>query len=70
MATVGTGDVLTGIIASLWAQGASEEEAAFSGVYVHGLSGDIAKELHGERSVIAQDLIDQLPPAFRRIEGT
>ena len=70
MATVGAGDVLTGIIASLWAQGASEEEAAFSGVYVHGLSGDIAKELHGERSVIAQDLIDQLPPAFRRIEGT
>lgn len=69
MATVGAGDVLTGIIASLWAQGADEEAAAFSGVYLHGLSGDIAKEVHGERSVIAQDLIDQLPQAFRRIEG-
>ena len=70
MATVGSGDVLTGIIASLWAQGADEEEAAYSGVYLHGLSGDIAKELHGERSVIAQDLVDQLPQAFRRIEGS
>ncbi|MCX6133639.1 MAG: NAD(P)H-hydrate dehydratase [Ignavibacteriales bacterium] len=69
MATVGAGDVLTGIIASLWAQGAAEEAAAFSGVYLHGMSGDIAKEIHGERSVIAQDLIDQLPTAFRRIEG-
>jgi NAD(P)H-hydrate epimerase len=69
MATVGAGDVLTGIVASLWAQGASGESAACSGVYLHGLSGDIASEVHGERSVIAQDLIDQLPPAFRRIEG-
>ncbi len=69
MATVGAGDVLTGIIASLWAQGADADAAAFSGVYIHGLSGDIAKEVYGERSVIAQDLIDQLPQAFRRIEG-
>jgi hydroxyethylthiazole kinase-like uncharacterized protein yjeF len=69
MATVGSGDVLTGIIASLWAQGMSEEAAAYSGVYLHGLSGDIAKEVYGERSVIAQDLIDQLPPAFKRIES-
>jgi len=70
MATVGAGDVLTGIVASLWAQGSTEEAAAFSGVYLHGLSGDISKELQGERSVIAQDLIDQLPQAFRRIEGS
>ncbi len=69
MATVGSGDVLTGIIASLWAQGAPAEAATWSGVYLHGLSGDIAKEVHGERSVIAQDLIDLLPTAFRRIEG-
>jgi len=69
MATVGSGDVLTGIIASLWAQGVSEEWAACSGVFLHGLSGDIAKEVYGERSVIAQDLIDQLPAAIRRVEG-
>ena len=69
MATVGSGDVLTGIIASLWAQGAREEDAALSGVYLHGLSGDISKEMYGERSIIAQDLIDQLPSAFRRVEG-
>ena len=69
MATVGSGDVLTGIIASLWAQRVSEEWAACSGVFLHGLSGDIAKEVYGERSVIAQDLIDQLPAAIRRVEG-
>jgi NAD(P)H-hydrate epimerase len=68
MATVGSGDVLTGIIAALWAQGVSEEWAACAGVFLHGLSGDIAKEVYGERSVIAQDLIDQLPAAFRRVE--
>ena len=70
MASVGSGDVLTGIIASLWAQGMTDAEAARSGVYLHGLAGDIAKELYGERSVIAQDLIDRLPAAIMKVEGT
>jgi NAD(P)H-hydrate epimerase len=69
MATVGSGDVLTGIVAALWSQGMDDEAAAFSGVYLHGLSGDIAKDIYGERSIIAQDLIDQLPSALKRVEG-
>ncbi len=69
MATVGSGDVLTGIIASLWAQGMPAEAAAYSGVYLHGSSGDIAREVYGERSVVAQDLIDQLPQAIKRVEA-
>lgn len=69
MATVGSGDVLAGIIASLWAQGMAQDAAAYSGVYLHGLSGDIAREVYGERSVIAHDLIDQLPAALKRVEG-
>ncbi len=70
MASVGSGDVLTGIIASLWAQGMTGEEASCSGVYLHGMAGDIARELYGERSVVAQDLIDQLPAAIKKVEGT
>ena len=69
MATVGTGDVLAGIIASLWAQGMAQDAAAYSGVYLHGLAGDIAKDSLGERSIVAHDLIDQLPAAIRTVEG-
>jgi ADP-dependent NAD(P)H-hydrate dehydratase / NAD(P)H-hydrate epimerase len=69
MATVGSGDVLSGIIAGLWAQGASQGGAAFSGVYLHGLAGDIARAQFGERSIIAQDLIDCLPAAIKEVEG-
>jgi NAD(P)H-hydrate epimerase len=69
MATVGSGDVLAGMIASLWAQGMSREDAAVSGVYLHGLAGDCAKECLGERSIVAHDLIDHLPAAIGRIES-
>lgn len=69
MATVGSGDVLAGMIASLWAQGMVQDAAAYSGVYLHGLAGDIAKNSLGERSIVAHDLIDQLPAAIRRVEG-
>jgi len=64
MATGGTGDVLTGIITSLLAQGYDAFDAAVLGVYVHGLSGDYAKGWVGEISLIAGDLIDYLPSAF------
>ena len=68
MATAGAGDVLSGIVAGLWAQGMKAIEAAYSGVYVHGFSGDLAKRKFGERSLLAMDLIDFLPEALRTIE--
>ena len=60
MATGGTGDVLAGICGALLAQGFSSEDAAVAGVYVHGLTGDLAAKLRGQRGLIASDLIEQL----------
>ncbi len=68
MATVGSGDVLTGIIAGLWAQGAERSAAAYAGVWLHGKAGDLAKEKMGERGIVAQDLIDFLPAAAKWAE--
>ena len=65
MATAGTGDVLTGIITALVGQGLGTFEAAQLGVYLHGLAGDLAAEKLGEVSLIASDLLDFLPGAFR-----
>lgn len=67
MATAGTGDVLTGIIVSLLAQGYTAEEAARLGVYVHGLAGDYAADRLGQISLVASDIIDSLPQAFQQI---
>jgi ADP-dependent NAD(P)H-hydrate dehydratase len=64
MATGGTGDVLTGVIAALLAQNLSPFEAAQIGVFIHGLAGDIARDQNGEIGMIAGDLIDALPDAF------
>ncbi len=64
MATAGTGDVLTGIIASLIGQGYDVFDASQLGVYIHGLAGDIAAKKKGERSMIASDIIEYLPDAF------
>ena len=69
MATAGSGDVLTGIIAALVGQGMNLTEAAVSGAYIHGLSGDYAKEELGEMSIIAGDLIDFIPYAIEDILG-
>ena len=66
MATGGAGDVLTGIIAALIGQGLSLFDAAVLGVHVHGLAGDLAAKGIGEVSLIASDLIDYLPAAFRK----
>jgi ADP-dependent NAD(P)H-hydrate dehydratase / NAD(P)H-hydrate epimerase len=68
MATAGSGDVLSGIIAGLWAQGMNEEEAAYSGVFLHGRAGDLAAKKLGERSIIASDLIKYLPAALKTVE--
>jgi hydroxyethylthiazole kinase-like uncharacterized protein yjeF len=64
MAKGGSGDVLTGILLSLTAQGYSFEEAAILGVYIHGLAGDKAAKKKGVYSMIATDLIEALPKAF------
>lgn len=64
MATAGSGDVLTGIIVGLMARGYSQAAAAVVGMYLHGLAGDIAAEKMGLESLIATDIIDNLPDAF------
>ncbi len=60
MATGGSGDVLTGILTGLLAQGYSPEQSAVLGVYLHGLAGDIAAEKYGMNAMIAGDLIEAL----------
>ena len=67
MATAGSGDVLTGIITGLLARGYKHEDACIVGMYLHGLAGDIAARELGEESVIAGDLIQYLPYAFKRL---
>ena len=67
MATAGSGDVLTGIILSLLAQGYTPENAAVLGVYLHGLAGDIAAGESCYESIIASDIINCLGKAFNRI---
>jgi len=67
MATAGSGDVLTGMILSLLAQHYNPVDSALTGVYLHGLAGDIAAERSCYESVIASDIIGAIPDAFRRI---
>jgi len=64
MATAGSGDVLTGVIAALIGQGLGPLEAARLGAYVHGLAGDLVRDRLGEVSLIASDLLNALPQAF------
>ena len=68
MATAGSGDVLSGMIASMIIQEENLLEAILAAVYVHGLSGDIAAEKLGEKSLIAGDIIRYLPSAVRLLE--
>jgi NAD(P)H-hydrate epimerase len=65
MATGGSGDVLSGLIGALLGQGLEAFDAAVLGVYLHGLAGDLACGRKGEVSLIASDLLDWLPEAFR-----
>ena len=67
MATAGAGDVLTGILTGLLAQGYLPAEAVQLGVYLHGLAGDLAAADLGEDSLIASDIINYLPQAFKKI---
>lgn len=69
MATAGSGDVLTGIITGLLARGYKQADACMLGMYLHGLSGDIAAQSLGVESVVASDLINYLPQAFKHLYG-
>ncbi len=67
MATGGSGDVLTGIITSLLAQRYSPEDAAVTGVYLHGLAGDLATRKIHPKSLIASDIIEHLSSAWNHL---
>ena len=64
MATGGTGDVLTGVILALLAQGLSPLAAARLGAFVHGCAGDLARSKHGERGMTAGDVAELVGKAF------
>lgn len=67
MATGGSGDVLTGVILALLAQGYPAEDAAKIGTYIHGLAGDIAQKKQGMIGLIASDIVTCLPTAWRLV---
>jgi ADP-dependent NAD(P)H-hydrate dehydratase / NAD(P)H-hydrate epimerase len=68
MATIGSGDVLAGIIGGLWGQGMNDFSAAYSGVYLHGLAGDLAKGKLGVKSLMATDIQKNISGAIMSIE--
>jgi hydroxyethylthiazole kinase-like uncharacterized protein yjeF len=70
MATGGTGDVLTGLIAGLIAQGVPPTLAAWAGTYVHGLAGDLAAGRLGQEAMLAGDLLEALPEAIRQVKAS
>lgn len=67
MATGGSGDVLTGILLGLLAQGYPQEEACLAGVYIHGLAGDMAAKEKTQMGMTAGDIVDALPAAWKKI---
>jgi len=67
MATGGSGDVLTGVILALLAQGYPAEDAAKIGTYIHGLAGDFTQKKQGMIGLIASDIITCLPTAWRLV---
>jgi NAD(P)H-hydrate epimerase len=66
LSKAGTGDVLTGVLASLLGQSVSPFDAAVIAAHVHGRAGEIAGKKWGQRSALAREIIDSLPAAFTR----
>jgi NAD(P)H-hydrate epimerase len=69
MATAGSGDVLTGLLTSLIAQGYEPSKAAVFGVFLHGLAGDLAADKLSQEAMIASDIVKMLGKAFRIVRG-
>ena len=67
MAKGGSGDVLSGIIASLCSQGMENFDASVCGVYLHGLAGDLAMEKYTDMAMTATDIIKYIPDAYKQI---
>jgi len=67
MASGGSGDVLAGLIAGLAAQGIAPYQAACAGVWMHGKAGDLAAAATSQASMLATDIMEKLPEAFRAI---
>jgi NAD(P)H-hydrate epimerase len=68
LATGGSGDILTGLLAGLVAGGATLEDAALVGPYVHGVAAELFSLDRSERSLVPSDIVELLPRAFREIE--
>ena len=69
MATAGSGDVLTGVITSLLAQGYDSLKAAVLAVHLHGTAGDIASAENCEEYITAQDIVANLGKAYKKIRN-
>jgi ADP-dependent NAD(P)H-hydrate dehydratase / NAD(P)H-hydrate epimerase len=69
MATAGSGDVLTGVVAGLLAQGLTADAAAWCGMYLHGYAGDVAEERYGRHAMTAGDIQEALLKVFKGIPG-
>lgn len=69
MATGGSGDVLTGVIAGIAASGTDPFDAALAGAFIHGLAGDIAAGKYGQWSMTSVEIEEALPAAFKRVVG-
>jgi NAD(P)H-hydrate epimerase len=69
LASGGSGDVLSGVIGGLMAQGLSALDSACAGVYVHGLAADLAMDEYGGRGLAADELVDFLVMTFQALES-
>jgi len=69
MATGGSGDVLAGLLTGLLGQGMNTYDAAITAVYLHGIAGDIAAHDYTQSALIAGDIIEALPDAFRSLQS-